>query len=161
MKELFAAEHNNVAATAGVPTVDTLGAAREAMRKQKNIRGEEILNIPATYLIVPAALETVSEQLLMSFTDPSQSNPNVINPFTNKFKIISDAEIDEYSRTAWYIAASAADIDTIEVTYLKGDDSLKVESRPVWERLGYEWRVYTDYGVTVLDYRGLYKNAGV
>jgi len=36
----------------------------------------------------------------------------------------------------------------------------KLESRVGFDYLGMEWRIYIDYGVNVLDYRGLYKNAG-
>lgn len=56
--------------------------------------------------------------------------------------------------------ASPADIDTIEVTYLNGDAMPKLESQVGFDYLGIKYRIYIDYGVNILDYRGLYKNAG-
>ncbi len=65
-----------------------------------------------------------------------------------------------FSGTEWYLAAAAGDVDTVEVTYLNGNDMPKLESQVGFDFLGIKWRIYIDYGVTVLDYRGLYKNPG-
>jgi len=157
---IFTEAHGNLAGIVGVPTVATLGAARAAMRKQTNIRGKETLNISPRFIILPAAIETTTEQLLVSITDPASSNPNVRNPFTGKLTMICDAELDQYSTDAWYLAAQSGLVDTIEVTYLNGQESPVIESQVAFDVLGMKWRIYIDYGVTALDYRGLYKNAG-
>ncbi len=158
-KNLFHADHKNLG-TAGVLSVSTLGELRKLMRTQKNIRGEETLNINPTYLIVPAALETEAQKLLFSIADPSSDNSGVANVFRNSLTLVVDAELDSYSEKSFYTAAASGDVDTIEVTYLNGDDMPKIESRIGFDFLGMEWRIYIDYGVTVLDYRGLGKNAG-
>ena len=130
------------------------------MRTQKNLRGNEILNISPQYLIVPAALETQAAQFLHSISDPAYNNSNIVNPFNNKLKLIVDPELDVYSEDAWYLAASPYDCDTIEVTYLNGSETPTLESNIPFDNLGMKWRIYMDYGVTAIDYRGLYKNAG-
>ena len=158
--KIFTSVHGNLASAGAAPSVATLGEARAAMRKQTNIRGKETLNISPKFIILPAAIETVTEQLLVSITDPASSNANVRNPFTGKLTMICDAELDQYSTTAWYLAAQAGLVDTLEVTYLNGQESPVIESQVAFDVLGMKWRIYIDYGVTVLDYRGLYKNAG-
>lgn len=158
--DVFTSEHGNLAGSGAVPSVVTLGAGRAAMRKQKNLRGKETLNISPKFIIIPAALETVTEQLLVSITDPASSNANVRNPFTGKLTPICDAELDQYSADAWYLAAQSGLVDTIEVTYLNGQESPVIESQVAFDVLGMKWRIYIDYGVTELDYRGLYKNPG-
>lgn len=158
--ELFHSKHANLAKTAGAITVESMGEARRAMRSQKNLRGLETLNISPQYLIVPAALETQAEQFLNSIADPSSNNANVINPFRNKMKLVVDPELDLYSENAWYLASSQFDCDTIEVTYLNGSDMPTLESAVSFDNLGMKWRIFIDYGVTAIDYRGLYKNAG-
>ena len=130
------------------------------MRKQKNLRAKETLNISPRFLIVPASIETAAEQLLVSIADPASSNANVRNVFANKLQLVCDAELDVYSLTAWYLAAQAGLLDTIEVTYLNGQESPFIESQVSFDILGMKWRIYHDSGVTLLDYRGLYKNAG-
>ncbi|MCX7779617.1 MAG: HK97 family phage prohead protease [Negativicutes bacterium] len=157
---IFTAPHGNLAGSGAAPSVETLGAGREAMRKQKNIRGEETLNIAPKFILIPAALETKTEQLLTSIADPAGNNANVRNPFVGRLVPVCDAELDQYSDKAWYLAAQAGLVDTIEVTYLNGQQSPVIESQVAFDVLGMKWRIYIDYGVTVLDYRGLYKNPG-
>jgi len=153
--------HNNLATAAAVIGIVSIGLGRAAMRTQTNLRGNEALNISPKFLICPAALETAAEQFVnVNFV------PNVlgnINPFAGKLEVVADAELDALTAPApfpWFLAASPADIDTIEVTYLNGDDMPKLESQVGFDFLGIKWRIYIDYGVTVLDYRGLYMNAG-
>jgi hypothetical protein len=155
---LFHANHGNLAGAGAAIGIDTVGAGRAAMRKQKNLRGKETLNIGPRFLIVPAAKETAAQQFVaVNYVPNTIGN---INPFAGTLEPIADAELDAYSETAWYLAASPADVDTIEVTYLNGDDMPKLESQVGFDFLGIKWRIYIDYGVNVLDFRGLYKNAG-
>lgn len=160
-KELFHAAHNNIG-TAGAMSDATLSELRTKMRKQKNIRGKETLNISPQFLLVPAGLETTAMKFLNSTALPGQENSGVSNIWRNSFDLVVDAELDPTTAGVlpYYMAANPADIDTIEVTYLNGDDMPKLESRLGFDFLGIEYRIYIDYGVTVLDYRGLSMNAG-
>jgi hypothetical protein len=155
------APHNNLAAIAAAIAVGPIGLGRAAMRTQRNLRGLETLNIGPRFLIVPAALETVAQQFLSTALLATQQA--VINPFAGSLELVVDAELDALTAPApfpWFLAADPADIDTIEVTYLNGDDMPKLESQVGFDFLGIKWRIYIDYGVTALDYRGLYMNAG-
>ena len=156
-KALFGADHNNLSQTGGMISVATLGAGRAAMRKQTNLKGIEKLNIQPKFLIVSPDKEVEAMQVIHSLSDPSQNNANVANVFQNSLNIVVDAELEG---NAWYLAAAPADIDTIMVSYLNGDAMPKLESRVGFDYLGMEWRIYMDYGVDVLDFRGLYKNSG-
>lgn len=158
-KKLFHADHNNLG-TAGALSVTTVAEATKLMRKQKNLRGKETLNIKPEFLIVPAALEAKAGQLLVSTADPAGNNSGVANIYRNAFTLIVDAELDDYSETAYYFAANPADIDTIEVTYLNGNQQPILESQVGFDYVGIKWRILDDFGVTALDYRGLAKNAG-
>lgn len=159
-KALFHADHSNLAGTGAIIGTASVGAGRKAMRKQKNLRGKEVLNIGPSFLIAPASLETLAQQFLNSTADPEGKNSGVANVFRNALTLVVDAELDGYSENSWYLAASPADVDTVEVTYLNGDDAPKLESQVGFDFLGMKWRIYIDYGVTVLDYRGLYKDPG-
>ncbi len=64
---LFHANHNNIG-TGGVPSVTTLGEARELLRKQMGLAGTAFLDLQPFAVIAPASLETVFEQLLSSRT---------------------------------------------------------------------------------------------
>lgn len=162
------APHNNQAAqgfggqVAGGINVVTVGEGRRAMRTQRNLRGNETLNIGPRFLIVPAQRETEAQQFLSGIVVPT--NQANVNPFVGTLEPVADAELDALVQPGnpfpWYLAADPADIDTIEVTFLNGDDMPKLEVQVGFEFLGIKWRIYIDYGVTVLDYRGLWMNPG-
>ncbi len=158
-KALFHSTRNNLAATGGPLSVVTLGAGRAAMRKQKNIGAKEYLNIAPAYLLVPTDLETEAQQLVSSIVDPSKNNATP-NPFVNRLTVIADPYLDEGSATAWYLAGAPGMIDTVEVAYLKGKEMPTMESMVSFDMLGVKWRIYFDFGVKALDFRGLYKNPG-
>jgi len=159
-KALFHIDHKNLG-TAGKIGKDPMSEARKKMRLQKDQRGEATLNISPKFLLVPAALETDASQFMRSESDLSSSNSGVANVFRNSYSVIIDAELDAYSSDAWYLAADQNLADTIEVTYLRGQEEPTVETDIPFDRMGLDFRIYFDYGVTVLDYRGLFKNPGV
>ena len=158
-KTLFHADHNNMGKS-GVLSIETLSELTKLMRKQKNLRGQETLNIKPEFLIVPAALETKAAQLLTSTADPAANNSGVAKIYRNSSTLILDAELDDYSETQYYVAANASDIDTIEVTYLNGNQQPILESQVGFDFVGIKWRILDDFGVTALDFRGLATNAG-
>lgn len=159
-KPLFDAAHKNMATVLGEPNEATMNEARTAMRLQKAIRGLATLNLTPKYMLVPAALETAATKFIYSPTDMAQGNSNVINVFRNATTLVVDAELDAYSSATWYLSADPSAVDTIEVTYLRGREEPTLETHVAFDRLGMEFRIYFDYGVTVLDSRGLYMNAG-
>ncbi|MEK4428460.1 prohead protease/major capsid protein fusion protein [Paenibacillus sp. FSL M7-0802] len=158
-KALFGVDHKNLGTGADISTT-SMTEARTAMRTQKGPRGEGTLNLAPQFLLVPAALETSANQFVHSDADPSGKHSGVTNVFRNSLDIIVDAELDQYSAAAWYAAASPNIADTIEVTYLRGQEEPTLETDVPFDRLGLDFRIYFDYGVTVLDSRGMFKNPG-
>lgn len=154
------AKKGNAAQTGAALALATLNAGRVAMRKQKGLRGKAVLNITPKFLIVPTELEFTALQLLNSTSDPTAAHAGVVNPLARSLTVIADAELDGIDTSAWYLAANPNAVDTIEVTYLNGNETPIIESKVSWDTLGIEYRMYLDYGVTALDYRGLYRNAG-
>ncbi len=158
-KALFHNDHKNLG-TAGELSIETINELLIKMALQKDMSGKEQLNITPAFLLVPVALQMAAGRLIYSAADPSGNNSGVANPMQNKLSIIADAALDAKSAKAFYLAASPADVDTIEVTYLNGKEEPTLESNVSFERLGIEYRLYHDFSVSVLDYRGLAKNAG-
>lgn len=150
--------------TAGTLSVTSLGEARKLLRTQKGVDKETTLNLRPYALIVPAELETLAQQLLKSTSDPEGKNSGVANPFneknTNNLRLIVDGELDSYSNKAWYVVADPMLAPVIEVTYLNGKDTPTIDSRVSFTNLGMDFRIYMDYGVNVIDKRGIIKNEG-
>ena len=156
----FTAKDGNLADTGATLSLATIDEARQAMRKQKNLRGEEFLNITPKYLIVPTKSEFLARQLLTSTSDPNATHYGVTNPLMGSLQIITDAELDALDTDAYYFLADQMLMDTIEVTYLNGNQRPVIDSQVAFDTLGIRYRIYMDYGVTVVDTKGIYKNAG-
>jgi ATP-dependent Clp endopeptidase proteolytic subunit ClpP len=128
-------------------------AAKTAMRKQKD--GDATLNITPSYLIVPAALETLAIQLMNNTVKLGGTN-NEMNPVSGLATVLADARIDAVDPTYWFLAANPGLIDTVEVAYLNGVAQPFIDSSEGWTVDGTKLKVRHDFGVRALDYKGLY-----
>lgn len=155
---LFDDKHGNVAKTAEALSVTSLAKAITAMRRQKGITDAANLNITPKYLVVPPELEVTAYQIVNSTAAVDGTNSGVFNPYKGRFVVVSDAELTD--PTAWYLVADASQHDTIEVTYLNGVETPRLETRQGFDVDGIEYKVAFDVGVDAIDFRGLYKNAG-
>lgn len=152
---LFHADHGNLAAAGAAPSVTTLGAAREAMRLQTGLDGNK-LNIRPSWLVVPAALETVADQLTTSI-NPDQSGN--VNPFVSLNRV-AEPRLDDASSTEWYVFATAAEIAMFEMAYLTGETSPVLDSMVDFDTDGLKWKARHTVGARAMDWRGFYKNPG-
>jgi hypothetical protein len=157
---LFHANHNNLAAVGSAITVESLGAARAAMRKQKGPGGVGYIDPRPAFLIVPVALETLAEQLLASLVDPAKSNDTPNAAWVKSLTVVADPRLDEDNPAAWYLAVSPKQMDTIIRAYISGEDRPYYEEKIGFEIDGMEIKSRLDIGVGAIDFRGLYKNPG-
>jgi len=155
--DLFHADHGNLVGTGAAISVTTLGAMRALMRKQTGINGQSI-NVEPRYLIVPAAIETVAQQYTSTAYMPEAGSN--INPFAGSLQVIVDPVLDGTSATAWYLAADPSQIDTIEYSYLEGNEGVYIETRNGFEVDGVEIKARLDFAAKAIDWRGLAKQPG-
>lgn len=152
-KALFEATvHKNLTASGSALDSATLSAARTTMRRQKD--GEKALNISPKFLIVAPEAERTALQLLNSEADVGSTNSGVTNPHKNSLTPIIESELEG---TAWYLAAGR---NTIKVGYLQGTNRQPVVEQKNSDIDGVKFKCVFDFGVTVTDFRGLYKNNG-
>ena len=163
--------HANLATGAGAPSVTTLNTAYISMMTKKGLRSDVILNIQPAFLIVPAAISATALQLLGSIADPSaggssttgnSNTKNIYGPNGDRpLKVIVEPLLDAASSTAWYLAANNSQVDTVEITFLEGEQSPVLENEWDFDKDVYKYKVRQTFGVAPIDYRGLYKHAGV
>lgn len=160
---LFGTGHANLSTGAvfGTINVDTLGSGRTIMRSKTGLEGRKISVRPA-FLIVPVAKEGQAEQFTSPLYQATQGTN--INPFApggrNPLTPIAEPRLDDNSAAAWYLAADPKQVDTIEYSYLEGQEGVYLESRMGWDVDGLEIKVREDFAAKALDYRGLWKSAG-
>lgn len=160
---LFDAGHANMAASNAAINVASLGAARGAMRVQKDPGSGEPLNLQPRFLIVPAALETVALQYISQNYIAAKSAD--YNPFAGTLDLIVEPRLDAVSATSWFLAADPAAVDTVEYAYLDGAEGLQIETRDGFasgsDVQGIEVLAYEDFAAKAIDHRGLYKQPGL
>lgn len=137
-------------------TLAALAAAIAAMKKMKDPRSKAFLNLRPAFLIVPPELEFAAAQLINSTVDPTKNNA-AINPLANSLQIVSDANLTDAND--WFLAVAPSVLKSIEVTYLNGQQAPVVETAIDFDSLGVKNHVYIDFGVNLINYRGLYKSS--
>jgi hypothetical protein len=161
--------HANYATGAGAPAVGTLNTAYISMMTKKGLRSDVILNIQPAFLIVPAAISATALQLVGSIADPSvggsaagnSNTKNIYGPNGDRpLKVIIEPLLDANSATAWYLAANNSQVDTVEITFLEGEQSPVLENEWDFDKDVYKYKVRQTFGVAPIDYRGLYKHNG-
>lgn len=159
---LFHATHANLL-TGGAISTATVDAMRVAMAKQQ-LPGQTSggSNIRLSYLLVPVALEGTAKVVRDSEYEVGAATKNNTTPNTvrNTFEVISDARLDAASATAWYGAGNGNVNDTIEVSYLNGNDRPTLEQQNGWTIDGVEFKVRMEATAAPLDFRALAKNPG-
>ena len=89
---------------------------------------------------------------------------NVINIYgptgQRTLSVIGEPQLDSNSATAWYLAAANTQIDTVELSFLQGEESPVLENEWDFDKDVYKYKIRQTFGVKAIDYRGLYKNPG-
>lgn len=163
---LFDASHNNTigAGSGGVPSVVQLGKMRAKLASQKGLDAKSRLRLPMAFVLVPVALQTTAEQLMMSPTDPAISNAAVVNPFgpggANRQQVIADPELDLVSAAQWYGVTDKSIMRTVCVAFLAGQETPRITS---WwdEHRNTRWiKVEQTFATLAANFRGVVQNAG-
>lgn len=165
---LFASGHSNLSAADANPSVATLNTAFLAMMKQTGLTSTAIINVQPRYIIVPVALSATTLELLGSISRPevggsAAGNSNTLNIYgpngSRGLQPIIEPQLDANSATAWYLAADAGQIDTVELAFLQGEESPVLENEWDFEKDVYRYKIRQTFGVKAIDWRGLYKYA--
>jgi hypothetical protein len=161
-----ARKRKNFTTGTGAPSVTTLGLLTNLMRQMRGentpegAESDDILNLQPRYLVVPSALETVALQLVNSAYDPNSSvNTLVYNPARTMIPVVEPI-LDANSTLAWYLFADPSTIDTIEVTFLQGQENPLVRSYMDEEKLSMEYYILQTFAAKTMNHRGIQKHKG-
>ena len=158
--KVFDAAHNNITVGAALGS-NAIDLDRVAMKKQKDVSGNELLDLVPTVLLVPAELEGQAKQInngQYDFDALNTKNPWVPNKVAGVFRdIIGTGRL---SGTRRYLLADPGIAPTIEVVFVDGQQQPFMDIHQAWRVDGVEWKVRMDYGVNAVDFRGAVTNAG-
>lgn len=157
---LFDAAHGNLAAVGSVPSVKAFDDMDAAMGAQKDISGNEYLEIGLDRLLVPRSLRGAAITINGSEYDPDAVNklqkPNIVKG------LLSDViATQRLTGPAYYGFADPSTAPALEVVFLNGVTEPFTDSQDGWRVDGVEWKVRHDYGTGAVNYRSAYKQPGV
>lgn len=148
---LMDAGHGNTQAQAAI-SIASLATARAKMRGLMDMDKQPI-NLTASYIVVPTALETVAEQFVAQVT-PNQNGQ--VNPFAGRLQVIVEPRLDANSSTAWYLFADKSKIPMVELARIDGQGP-RISVREGFDIDGMETKISYDFGMKAVDFRGFFK----
>lgn len=155
---LFHASHANLG-TAGTISETTLAEAYRLFGNQRGLEGRQISALPR-YIITPPGVRSVEARKNVTATTPNAVAG--VNAFANRLEPIEEARlIPAAGPDPWFLAADTSRIDTIEFAYLEGQQGVYTETRSGFEVDGIEIKARHDFAAKAIDWRGLFRNAGV
>lgn len=153
---LFHSTHANLAGSGAALDDTTLGEGRAGMRKQKGMKGR-ILNLTPSFLIVGPDNETAANKYTSASFVAAKAGD--INPnFNTSLEVVVEGRITDKS---FFLAATPAQVDTVEYMYLEGEEGLYTEQRVGFEVDGLQIKARHTFAAKAIDWRGLWKNPGV
>lgn len=153
-QNVFHSTHGNLASSGAVLSVESLSAARLALRSQRGKQGEYYATEPWA-LVVPPALETVAQKVLADLNATKLSD---VNPFSGTLEII--VEVGLTDPLAWYLIGDPAKTDGLAYSFLDGMRTPRVETKLGWETLGTDFRLVWALDARFVSYHSWFKNPG-
>lgn len=158
-KTLFHADHANISTGAAI-TMTAIDADRVVMASQKDISGNDFLDLAPAVLLVPISLGGTARSINQAEYDPDTANkmqkPNVVNGL---FSDIVDSP--RLTGTRRYLFADPMQAPVIEVAFLDGAQDPYLEQQEGFTVDGAQYKVRLDYAVGGVGYQGAVTNAGV
>ena len=150
--DFFKSANNNVVASAGALSADSLAKLVKAFRKQTDVNGD-ILGYEPRILLVPAALEVEAQKLYSDaeIRDTTASKQYLTgNPWRGKFAPVASAYLT--SDDDYYLLADPTIAATMQVAFLNGQQAPVVESNPTnFDTFGISYRGKFSFGVAFMD----------
>lgn len=160
---LFHANHKNLITNGAAPSQSTIQDIILLAQGQTDHFDEPIYEVPK-FLVVPMGYEFVLATIFKSAQVVGSAN-NDINPLYNyPLQVVQSPWINTLcgaNAKPWFMVTDPASSKSIQVDYLNGQETPTFRRSEPAGQLGFVWDIWLDWGITAVDYRGIYKNPGV
>ena len=157
---------SNLTTGAGAPSSTTIQTLTDKLMQMRGINtpedaeSEDILALMPSHIVGPSALRTTILQEVRSIADPNATHSNVAN-LSNDLIPVIEPLLDADSTTAWYLFASTARVETVEVTFLQGQESPRLRTVLNADRLSQDHYILQTFAAKALEHRGMQRHDGV
>jgi ATP-dependent protease ClpP protease subunit len=162
-----ARKQTNLITGSATPTNTTIGAMRKLLRLMRGLnapegtQSDDILNLAPKYIVGPAALEEIILKQVNSPADPaSGGNSGVYNTAKSLIPVIEPL-LDATSATAWYLWADKASIDTVEMSFLQGQETPFVHEWMDNQTMAQNFTIVQSFAAKAIEWRSMIRHDGV
>ena len=156
---IFHASHGNLAAAGAVPSVTAFDNVRVAMGQQRDVSGNDYLDLAPAIWLGPLGLKGDADVINGSKYDPDASNKlERVNKSYGMFSTLIGSP--RLSGTPWFAFADPAVAAAMEVAFLDGNQEPYLENEIGFTVDGTRWKVRLDYGVAWVEPKAAYRNPG-
>lgn len=163
---LFAAGHGNTDTNA--LSTSALNTGFTKMMVQTGVSSDAILNIAPRFLITCPAVASTALTIINSSADPTSTsntadfNEGTVNLYGPQGPRTLVPVIDAYlssstAATTWFLAADTSQVDTVEVSFLQGEETPILEREDGFDVDAVRFKCRQTWGTKAIDYRGLYR----
>ena len=156
---MFDAAHGNIASVGAAPSVTAFDAIGALMASQKDLSGNEILDIRPAIWIGPRTIWGSAATTNGAEYDPDTAS-KLMRPNIVKGMFSDVVGTPRLTGTRWYAFADPTIAPAIEVAFLDGIQEPFLEQKDGWRTDGTEWKVRLDYGVGAINAKSAATNAG-
>lgn len=153
---LFSNEHGNLE-TAAAPSVTTIDAARVKLASQKDVSGNDFLDLRPAVWLGPMSYGGAARTANGSEYDPDANNKlQRANIVRGLFRDVVDTP--RITDTKWYMFADPDEAPVLEVAFLDGIEEPFLDQEEGFTVDGARYKARLDFGVAAIDYRGAVRN---
>lgn len=157
---LFHASHGNLVSSGpGAPTVAQFDAMRVLMAQQKDVGGNDYLDLRPAIWLGPLSLRGAAVGVNEAEYD-DEATKNQRRPNISRGLVRDIVDTPRLTGNAYYMFADPNEAPAMEVAFLDGNSEPFLESQAGFTVDGTAWKVRLDFGVAPRDYRGAVKNPG-
>jgi hypothetical protein len=156
----------NLTTGVATPTTTTVAAMRKQMRlmrgenTREGLEGPDILNLVPSFIVGCPSLEEIITVLTGSEYNPAPNQFQTKNTARQLVPLIEPL-LEVNSATAWYLFAQHGQVDTVEVTFLQGNEEPVMWSGIEEKTLTRWFAIRLALGAKALDWRGIQRHDGV
>lgn len=158
-KAIFHADHGNISAQPGAPTVTIVDKDRQQMASQKEPGGNDFVDIRPSIWLGPLALSGAAKVVNNDTFDPDANNKlQRSNIARNTYSQIIDTP--RLTGTPWFSFADPNIEPVIEIGFLDGQQEPQLAMQEAFTQNGMKWRIVDEWGMAGVGFRGALRNAG-
>jgi ATP-dependent protease ClpP protease subunit len=153
------ASGTNIDSTSAAPTVTSLDASANILRSQKDIAGNDFLDLEPAIWLGPVTKAGAARAVVNSEYDPDATSK--LQRFNIARNIVRDVVASpRLSGNRWYMFADPNVAPVLEVAFLNGVREPQIRQDENFRSEGLAWRVTHKYGAGAVSTIGAVTNAG-